>query len=209
MTTGRTARGRPREFDTDVALEALRDAFHERGYHATSLSHLTEATGLHRGSLYAAFGDKHQMFLAALCRHAEQSETALDATLAGAESPVAGIRQAMRDQAIRAADETAGGRGCLIANTTLELLPGDHEVAELIARHQRRTIERYTAALERGRRSGEVTSARDSSDLARYLFTVIEGLWQLARTTPDKAVLTAVVEAAVDTLRRQSTGEPQ
>jgi TetR/AcrR family transcriptional regulator, transcriptional repressor for nem operon len=197
------ARGRPREFDTGVALEALRDAFHERGYHATSLSHLTEATGLHRGSLYAAFGDKHQMFLAALCMHVKHSEAALDATLAGAESPVAGIRQAMLEQAIRAADETAGGRGCLIANTTLELLPGDHEVAGLIARHQARTIGQYAAAIERGRQSGEVTSARASSELAHYLFTVIEGLWQLARTTPDKAVLTAVVETAVDTLHPQ------
>ncbi|GAB3401323.1 TetR/AcrR family transcriptional regulator [Flindersiella endophytica] len=200
--TKATARGRPRAFDTGVALEALRDAFHERGYHATSLSHLTEATGLHRGSLYAAFGDKHQMFLAALRRHAERSEAALDATLTRAGSPVAGIRRAMHDQAIRAADETAGGRGCLIANTTLELLPGDHEVAELIARHQSRTIGQYTAAIEQGKQSGQVTSERDSSDLARYLFTVIEGLWQLARTTPDKAVLTAVVEAAVDTLHR-------
>lgn len=189
-------------FDPDIALKALQDAFHERGYHATSLTQLTEATGLHRGSLYSAFGDKHQMFLAALRRHAERSEAALEATLAGAASPVSGIRQAMRDQAVRAADETAGGRGCLIANTTLELLPGDEEVAALIARHQSRTIELYSAAIEQGRRVGEVTSERAPDDLARYLFTVIEGLWQLARTTPDKEKLTAVVEAAVDTLRR-------
>lgn len=200
-TTGAAPRGRPREFDLDVALAVLRDTFHEHGYHATSLSHLTEATGLHRGSLYAAFGDKHQMFLAALRMHAEEGEARMDATFARARSPLAGIRRALRNQASQATDETTGGRGCLVANTTLELLPGDQEVAEVIARHQRRTIDRLTAAIDRAKLAGEVSSRRSSIDLARYLFTVIEGLWQLARTTPDKKMLNTVVEAAVDSLR--------
>lgn len=196
------SRGRPREFDVDVALAAMRRQFQEHGYHATSLAHLTAATGLHRGSLYAAFGNKHEMFLAVLRQSAADTLEAFDAAMAGARSPMAGLRKALREQARRAAADGAGGRGCLIANTTLELLPGDDAVARVIAGHQRDVIERFAAAIDAARAHGQIRSRRSSTCLARYLLTVVEGLWQLARTNPDSRVLTPVVEAAFDTLDR-------
>src|ERR1700750_1131519 len=56
-------RGRPRSFDVDAAVERAMQAFWSRGYHATALPDLLRATKLSRGSLYAAFGDKHSLFL--------------------------------------------------------------------------------------------------------------------------------------------------
>ena len=63
--------GRPREFDEEAALEAAMDAFWQKGYEATSLSDLCTCTGLHKGSLYQAFGDKHQLFMRALLHYAD------------------------------------------------------------------------------------------------------------------------------------------
>ena len=65
----RRARGRPREFDPEVALEAALEAFRRHGYSGTSLADLTEATGLNRPSLYAAFGNKDDLFEAAVDRY--------------------------------------------------------------------------------------------------------------------------------------------
>ena len=58
--------GRPREFDEEAALEAAMDAFWAKGFEATSMTDLCNCTGLHKGSLYQAFGDKHTLFLKAL-----------------------------------------------------------------------------------------------------------------------------------------------
>jgi TetR/AcrR family transcriptional repressor of nem operon len=65
--TGRV-RGRPREFDMDDALDQAIRIFRERGYNATSIGDLTDAMGLASGSLYKAFKDKREMFLAAFDR---------------------------------------------------------------------------------------------------------------------------------------------
>ncbi|NUR84214.1 MAG: helix-turn-helix transcriptional regulator, partial [Nonomuraea sp.] len=64
---------RTREFDTDAAVERAMDVFWSRGYAATSIQDLVEATGVGRGSLYAAFGSKEGLYEAALLRYAARS----------------------------------------------------------------------------------------------------------------------------------------
>src|SRR5215217_8228029 len=71
-------RGRPRSFDTDAAVERAMGVFWSRGYHATALPDLLRATKLSRGSLYAAFGDKHSLFLRALDRYVAEALTRMD-----------------------------------------------------------------------------------------------------------------------------------
>lgn len=193
-----TPLGRPREFDEDVALNAVMYQFWERGYHATSLTDLTTATGLHRGSLYGAFGDKHQLFLTALQRYSHISLTSLDADLQAEASPLASIRRYLLHQASQA----TAGRGCLIANTTLELLPGDEEVAAIIATHQRSVEDRLTAALEKARAVNEISGKRSTHILAHYLLTIAQGLWELGRTTPNTQSLAEVIDAALSGLSR-------
>ena len=65
-TTENRSVGRPREFDEDAVLTAAMDAFWRQGYEATSLSDLCACTGLHKGSLYQAFGGKHELFMKSL-----------------------------------------------------------------------------------------------------------------------------------------------
>ncbi|SDT14478.1 TetR/AcrR family transcriptional regulator [Actinopolymorpha singaporensis] len=195
--------GRPRCFDPGAALDTAVEAFLARGYHATSLTDLTTATGLHRGSLYAAFGDKHSLFLAALRRHAERSLAVLDATVTAAPSPLEGIRTFLRDHAERAAGQGNGqgdGRGCLVANTTLELLPEDREVAREIEAYQLRMTARVAQALDEARAAGELTAPGSTTAQARYLFVVVEGMWQLGRTTGDTGTLLDVAEVALAAL---------
>ena len=61
--------GRPREFDEEQVLDAAMKAFWANGYEATSLADLVSVTGLHKGSLYQAFGDKHSLFIQTLSRY--------------------------------------------------------------------------------------------------------------------------------------------
>jgi len=64
------ARGRPRSFDREAALNAAMEVFWTKGYEAASISDLTEAMGINPPSLYAAFGDKEKLFLATIEQYA-------------------------------------------------------------------------------------------------------------------------------------------
>src|SRR3954452_1582669 len=169
--------------------------FWDRGYHATSLADLTAATGLHKGSLYGAFGDKHRLFLAALRRYGAQNLAQMDADLAD-PSPLAGLRRDLRRQADQAAG-VASVRGCLMANSALELLPADAEVAAVVTAHHRAVTDRLAGVLDRARAAGELPAGRGGPAQGRVLYAVIEGLWELGRTTTDPEPLRDVVESAL------------
>ena len=75
-------RGRPRSFVADEVLERVRAVFMEKGFSAASLDDLAAAAGLNRPSLYAAFGDKEQLYLHTLNRYGAQSVAGMEAIFA-------------------------------------------------------------------------------------------------------------------------------
>ena len=83
---------RPREFDMNQALDAALNTFWTQGYEATSMTDLMEATGLHKGSLYKAFEDKHDLFMKSLTRYLDNAWTMSQATLTEAQKPLDGLR---------------------------------------------------------------------------------------------------------------------
>ena len=110
-------RGRPRTFDTEVAMRAIVETFRERGYAATSLDDLSQATGLSRPSLYAAYGDKLSMYLSAIDAFSTAAaEQAIDALVGGTtvETSLRDFYGAMLDVYYGA--ETAAS-GCLVYGT--------------------------------------------------------------------------------------------
>ena len=75
--------GRPRSFDTATVLQAVEEQFRATGYAGTSLDDVAAATGLGRGSIYAAFGDKHELFMRSLTEYCERNEASVAAALDG------------------------------------------------------------------------------------------------------------------------------
>jgi len=127
-------RGRPRGFDTDVALKAASERFRTNGYSGTSLDELAEATGLARPSLYAAFGDKHALYLAALTRLTERVERSF-ATLQGVGLTLPEMVERMLLGAIRSyLSGEKGPSGCLLIGTATAEAAADPEVRALLAR---------------------------------------------------------------------------
>lgn len=150
-------RGRPRSFDPDVALDQARAVFWNLGYAATSLDDIAAATGLNRPSLYAAFGDKHALYLAALRRSAQEGTAALGAAL---RTP-APLRQVLDAIFERTADiyrtGEVGQRGCFLVGTAVTQAVDDPEARALLAAFIAETdrlfgerFERDAAQLARG-----------------------------------------------------------
>src|SRR5277367_3572708 len=116
--------GRPREFDADDAVGEALQMFWKQGYRSTSIPDLLEATGLERGSLYKAFGDKHTLFELAIKTYLKSGRAAMRRILDADGSPLLRLR-AWMTRAIEGCAGATGGPGCLAVNAMVELAPSD------------------------------------------------------------------------------------
>ncbi|MGK5550071.1 TetR/AcrR family transcriptional regulator [Actinomadura kijaniata] len=190
---------RTREFDTDAAVEAAMQVFWSRGYEATSIQDLVEATGVGRGSLYAAFGSKDGLYEAALARYAERSVGGAAERL-DRDGPV---RAVLRDLLVGMVEETVADparRGCLITNTAVERLPRDPAAGRVVGGALDRLTDAVTAALRRGRARGELPPDADVAALADFLVTTVQGLRVQGKAGADRRRLTTVVDTALRVL---------
>jgi TetR/AcrR family transcriptional regulator, transcriptional repressor for nem operon len=179
---------RTKEFDPEEALEAAMELFWRRGYEATSMRSLLEGMGVGRGSFYDTYGDKRALFLAALDRFEKNRTTWALEVLETSLSPVAGIEEVFG----RTLESLVGyepRRGCLLANSAVELAPHDPEVAAHISGYVRRLEGAFEDALERARKMGEIPKGSKPTALARFLVTSLHGLRVMARAGAERETL--------------------
>jgi len=189
---------RTKEFEPRDALDAATELFWRRGYGATTMRDLLDAMCIGRGSFYDTFGDKHALFLAALDRFEEVRTAWVGEVLEG--SGLDGVDEVFR-RTVDGLVEFEPRRGCLMANTAVELAPHDAEVAEKVSRYVRRTEAAFEDALNRAREAGEIPSGRDPEALARFLVSNLHGLRVLARAGADRRTLEDAARVALGALR--------
>lgn len=194
---------RPRKFDEDAVVQQAMALFWRRGWHATSIDELVKATGLNRGSLYGAFGDKRGLFLRALQRYRDDIAGREIAILRGheiggdgwdEEKPPAERLRAYFDHVIRFSLSDEGLKlGCLLTNTAVELGADDPKAwAAVIS--QEASLE---AAFHDCLAEAEV---EEPEARARFLVAAAQGLRVTARMAPDEKVLRGVVSSALELL---------
>ncbi|WP_428674077.1 TetR/AcrR family transcriptional regulator [Reyranella sp.] len=171
--------------------------FWSSGYHGTSLPDLLEATDLSRGSLYAAFGDKHGLFLCALERYIAEALTRLDAELDPRRSALAGVRACLAGYVERTSG-VSGKRGCLVVATAMELAGHDTEVEQRIRRFFKTMEARLTEALARAQADGELVDGVAPATVARLLLCLLEGMRVVGKASPDRRLSQAVVQTLID-----------
>ncbi len=168
--------GRPREFDVDEVLDAAMHAFWARGYEATSLRDLMEATGLHKGSLYQAFGDKHQLFLRALERYLAEMRRQKTEMLATASTPLEALSLTGHAMIEIADADASSPKGCMALNTLVELAPHDPQVQRIMMAHvdsMRRSLEEVVAAAQA---AGELRTQPSPAAITQMMMTFMSGI---------------------------------
>lgn len=190
---------RTREFDTEAAVERAMDLFWSRGFAATSVQDLVDATGVGRGSLYAAFGSKEGLYLAALDRYREQLATPMVTALRSG-SPVRDVVRGLLEGLAAQAVADQRRRGCLMVNAATERCAVDPTVArrvrDTVAANEAALVEALTAA----RAAGQLAADKDPVALARFLIAVTHGLRVTGVITPEPQVLRDVLEVALGSL---------
>ena len=151
-------------------------AFWAKGYEATSLADLREATGLHKGSLYQAFGDKHNLFIQALKRYLSDMRRMKAEVIAQAATPLEGLRAITHGMIDMADGDCACPRGCLAINTLVELAPHDPEVKEVMDDHVQRMRGGFAEVVARGQESGQIRADRPPEEITALIMTFMLGL---------------------------------
>ena len=186
---------RPREFDEDQALDRALEVFWRRGYGATSVEDLTAATGLGRGSLYAAFGDKETLFLTCLRRYHRLGYEGVLQALRDPD-PRQAITRAFGEMVERLSDPGSSA-GCLQTNTVLE----SASVSEAVTRLNSAAVSEFQAALYevicRAQALGQLRPGQDPLALAQFFTTLALGLTVSSKHSGDPAVLRNTVQTAL------------
>jgi TetR/AcrR family transcriptional repressor of nem operon len=187
--------GRPKNFEPDVVVAQAMETFWTNGYAGTSPADLAAATGVAKGSLYHTFGSKRELFDRALDRYDRAGAELTEQFLSRPGTATECIRAYL---AFLVEMDLAGPvrRGCLAANTALELGGRDPDATTAVRRIQERTIELLTARIEQGRRDGDVAAGIDAGARARFLMNTILGLRVMAKTF-DGPALHRIIDTAL------------
>ena len=190
---------RPREFNEDDVLDQACEVFWCQGYEASSLPDLLDATGLSRGSLYKAFGSKHELYLKSLSRYAQEGRRILARTLNESPSVKSGLRDLLRLMAENATRE-GPRRGCFVINSAVEMGNRDARVRELLRAHERANEEAIASALRRGIASGEIGKHVTPEAFAKTLTLVIAGLQVGGKSTLTRTEAYRTIESVLKLL---------
>lgn len=187
---------RPRKFDEHEVVLAARRQFNEGGYHGTSVEDLSRATGLSKGSLYGAFGDKDGLF-----------QRAFDDYCAGTDEGAAARLEGPDDEALdrardwlRATARSSDTQGCLLAKATAELASENAAVAARAHAAYTTLLDGCRGLIEQAQRAGHVDAGADAAALGGLLLTTQRGLEALGKAGIEPSVRLGIADAAIDAI---------
>lgn len=191
----RVCKGRPREFDVDEALAAALRVFWTKGYEAASLSDLTDAMGITRPSLYAAFGNKESLFRKALDLYEREKLAYVGEAL---QQPTSrGVVEQLLRGALAMQTSDCEPKGCMRVIGSVSCGPEAESIrADLMARRQssqRALCER----MKRAKDEGDLPAGTDVDGLCAYLGAILGGMAIQAGSGASKTQLEGLVETAL------------
>jgi AcrR family transcriptional regulator len=192
--------GRPRAFDMNTALEKALEVFWRKGYDGTSLSDLTEAMGINKPSLYAAFGNKEQLFLKAIELY-ESRPCAF--FLPALEKPTAyQVAEHMLYGAATNMTDHSHPQGCVVVQGALSCSEAAATVKEALIRRRLEGQQKLRQRFERAKQEHDLPASVDAETLARYLGTVLQGMAIQANSGATTEQLQQVAQLALQAFPR-------
>jgi len=182
---------RKKEFDVNDALHKAMLLFWEQGYEKTSMKELVSQMGVHKGSMYDTFGDKHTLYVNTLEHYFEMGQQLIGRGISDASS----VKEAIRfifNWAIEQEEDFP--LGCLIVNTAVELAKHDPEAKQWVQRSWDFAEQLIYELILDGQKSGEFSKLLDAKEMSMILYNAIIGLQVKAKTTSDREQLNKIIE---------------
>jgi TetR/AcrR family transcriptional repressor of nem operon len=190
---------RPREFETADVLDRAMGLFWAKGFEASSLDGLCDATGLTRSSLYGAFGDKRALFLETIDRYGDRAVARFRAAFAKS-LPAKAALQAFLSEMVNQIVAGPGRNGCFLGNCAAEMARNDPEVAAKVKANLERVEKCLKDNFDKACAKGELSPSADTAALARFFVAMTQGLRIVGKSGANRAVLNDIVTVALNSL---------
>ncbi|WP_299859315.1 TetR/AcrR family transcriptional regulator [uncultured Roseobacter sp.] len=169
-----------KDFDTEVALGDAMRVFWAKGYEATSITDLTKAMRINKGSLYNAYGGKKDLFIKAILKYTRDNQQATLAKLAHMQDPLDAIKmlfEAIVTESLADDDK----RGCFLVNTALDMPNHTKDIQEIVSGSLHNMENFLERCIVDGQARGSISAHLNSRETAKSLLAQIVGLRVLAR----------------------------
>jgi AcrR family transcriptional regulator len=188
-------RGRPREFCVEHALAQALRVFWGKGYEGTSLSDLTEAMGITRPSLYAAFGNKEALFRKALQLYEREKLEYIGRALA--QPTARGVAEVLLRGAVDNASSTEEPHGCLGVITSVACGAESQSIREEVLERGKVAKRALIDRLERAKSEGDLPANVEVEALTNLLYAVVQGICIQAGAGASREELNRMVDTGL------------
>jgi AcrR family transcriptional regulator len=193
------ARGRPRQYDEESALQAAGQVFWTKGFSATSLDDLSVAMGMNRPSIYGAFGDKEALYRRALMQFCEGMEAAFERTMLAEDDIRKALTNFYRD-ALKMYTSGEQPKGCMVMSTAVAAATCHPEIQADLLSIIRSLDQKIAMRLEQARELGQLRSSFDVVGRAAIAQSLLHSLSVRARAGETPSQLRRMIKTGVETI---------
>lgn len=185
-------------FDKDEIISKVTELFWEKGYNATSMQDLVDATGLNRSSIYNTFGDKYHLFIEALRHYQTYQNDLLSSATQAAKSPKEAIEMLFNATWEHLNEDH--NKGCFLSNCATEMSNADPQIKGFLSDNKCTVVSIFRQLIEKAQEAGEVDSSKDAEILAHYLFSSLQGLRVTSMIDANKKHIKGIAEQVLSVL---------
>ncbi|MGF6142276.1 TetR/AcrR family transcriptional regulator [Pseudomonas laurylsulfatiphila] len=197
-STESKGRGRPRAYDPQTALQQALGVFWNTGYSGASLDSIATAAGMNRPSLYAAFGDKHALYIKALEQYWEFAAAAMHEALTDLNLPLAEALQRFYEGQLSIYFSGDGQpRGCFAIGTATTEAVEDPQIREVLSDRLSRLDADLEVRLQAAKDAGELKGDADPAALAVLASSLLHSISIRARAGKSRDELTRLARQAI------------
>jgi AcrR family transcriptional regulator len=188
-------RGRPANFDHEEALEKALQVFWSRGYEGASMSELTEALGINKPSIYAAFGNKEALFRKALTKYLNGPAVFIGEAIK--EATAREVVEKFLMQAVDFFSDKSTPNGCMIVQGALTCSAGSALIQQVLVAYRKSYEVALMQRFEQAKTQGDLPAHVNTASMAKYLTTIHQGMSVQASSGATKEELLAITEIAL------------
>jgi len=196
----KTMVGPNKQFDQKIALKNALDVFWVKGFEATSMQDLVSAMGVNRASMYQTYGNKGELFIAALDHYIDASLVMIKEALEVSGSPIGNIDSLLKHLLMHSAENNMSG--CLMGNTAVELGPHNPLAAEKVRSFWMKLEELFNNTLERAIEQNELRQDTDTNKLATFINSTFQGLLIKTKVNVDKNNIVSDIDTLFSLIKK-------
>ncbi|MCX2718746.1 TetR/AcrR family transcriptional regulator [Lentiprolixibacter aurantiacus] len=187
-------------FDRETILQNAMQLFWEKGYNATSMQDLVEATGLNRSSIYNTFGSKLDLYKASLSVYQKRTGKTLKEVLLKANRPSEALQKVF-EMALREIVEDKEGRGCFNMNCKSEMGNQNLEIRHWLLGTQEEMLSLFESLVSQGQQEAEFNLDKSAQEYAYYLYSSFQGFRMTGILVKDRPVLEGIISNTLSVLK--------